>query len=37
MPREAFNVVVYVWLGVMKIAVWVFFLIPLLALVIMTG
>ncbi len=36
MPREAFNVVIYSFLGVMKLFVWVFNIIPLLALVIMT-
>ena len=35
MPRETFNVVIYSFLGVYKIAVWVFALIPYVALVIM--
>lgn len=34
MPRETFNVVIYSFLGVMKLFVWVFNLIPFLALVI---
>lgn len=35
MPRETFNVVIYSFLGVMKLFVWVFNLIPFLALVIL--
>jgi hypothetical protein len=35
MPRETFNVVIYSFLGVMKLFVWVFNIIPFLALVIL--
>ncbi len=35
MPRETFNVVIYSFLGVMKLFVWVFNIVPFLALVIL--